>query len=78
MSDEHIPKGCMNGTIRWDYPMGHGRVHFNNQHHTSMSVCIKDDLGGDIFTITDITNGSPGTPIGKYTKGIKALYFNYI
>lgn len=70
MSDELVPNGCVNGTIRWDYPMGHGRVHFMNQNHKAMSVCIKGRFGMTIFTISDVTKGSPGTPMEKYTDGI--------
>ena len=65
MSDEFVPILCVHGTITWNYPMGHGRVHYMNPYHKPLSVCIRGRYAW--FNITDVTNGSPGIPIGNYT-----------
>ena len=55
--DETVPKNCHNGTFWWNYPQGTINLHFSNSNGLSMSVCLRDYLGGDIFTIHDVTNG---------------------
>lgn len=44
-------------------------VHFSNVHHEATSVCFRDSLGGDIFTITDKTDGSNGLILNGFTAG---------
>merc|ERR1712137_207637 len=53
----YVPSDCTNGTFRWDYPKGHTMVHFNNSMRTEAKICFGEDLGGDIFTIVDLTEG---------------------
>ncbi|KAL4229470.1 hypothetical protein ACF0H5_012508 [Mactra antiquata] len=55
-TDVNVPATCRNGTFRWDYPRGHSMVMFHNLHRTPTKICIRDALGGQVFTITDMTN----------------------
>ena len=55
--DETVPQNCHNGTFRWDYPQGTINLKFPMANGLSMSVCLRDFLGGDIFIIHDITDG---------------------
>ena len=54
--DETVPPNCHNGTFRWDYPQGTINLKFPKTNGLSVSVCLRDFLGGDIFTIHDITD----------------------
>ena len=55
--DVTVPKGCRNGTFWWNYPQGTIILNFPNTNSLSMSICLRDALGGDIFDVHDITNG---------------------
>ena len=52
-----VPEGCRNGTFWWNYPQGSVILHFPNTNSLSMSICLRDAIGGDIFSVHDITNG---------------------
>lgn len=53
----NVATSCHNGTFDWNYPQGTINLIFHNQNRLSMSVCLRDYLGGDVFTIHDITGG---------------------
>ncbi|XP_045194471.2 uncharacterized protein LOC123550099 [Mercenaria mercenaria] len=51
-----VPQECNNGTFRWDYPQKTVHLKFLNHYRRQMSVCIRDGMLGDIFTVRDITH----------------------
>ena len=71
----------MNGTFLWDYPRKTVHLHFPNTKRDRMSVCIRDDILGNIFTVRDITHvlGFPMV-IGRklQVSVIAAILFNVL
>ncbi|XP_022337191.2 uncharacterized protein LOC111133272 [Crassostrea virginica] len=61
-----VPKSCQNGTIDWNYPKEFIIVHFRRETHLKYSVCLGDSIGGNMFTLFDIT-GNTRQPIPKDT-----------
>lgn len=59
-----VPKSCQNGTIDWNYPKEFIIVHFRRETHLKYSVCLGDSIGGNMFTLFDIT-GNTRQPIPK-------------
>ncbi|XP_060599871.1 uncharacterized protein LOC132753419 [Ruditapes philippinarum] len=60
--DFDVPQECSNGTFRWAYPQKTVHLRFLNQYKRQISVCIRNDMLGEIFTIRDITH-SIGMPM---------------
>lgn len=51
-----VPPDCINGTFRWDYPRKTVELHFTNLYHNQMSVCVRNGMLGNIFTVRDVTH----------------------
>lgn len=50
-----MPGSCTNGTIDWNYPKEYVIIHFKGEGHAQYSVCLGGNLGGDMFTLYDVT-----------------------
>lgn len=50
-----MPGSCTNGTIDWNYPKEYVIIHFKGEGHVQYSVCLGGNLGGDMFTLYDVT-----------------------
>ena len=59
-----VPKSCENGTIDWNYPKEFIIIHFRRETHLKYSVSLGDSIGGNMFTLFDIT-GNIRQPILK-------------
>ncbi|XP_052713844.1 uncharacterized protein LOC128187441 [Crassostrea angulata] len=53
--DYVVPGSCTNGTIDWNYPKEYVIIHFKGEGHVQYSVCLGGNLGGDMFTLYDVT-----------------------
>ncbi|KAH3706715.1 uncharacterized protein LOC127859002 [Dreissena polymorpha] len=51
-----VPKSCVNGTFRWDYPRGTAVLYFADYTKTT-TVCFRELVGGWDYTLTDLTPG---------------------
>lgn len=65
-----VMPNCKNGTLYWDYPQGHSILHFPNPAEETLSVCVRNFVGGEMLTVTDITNGHDNnSTVGDFTYG---------
>ncbi|XP_062615648.1 uncharacterized protein LOC134277332, partial [Saccostrea cucullata] len=61
------PDGCKNGTIDWNYPKEYIIVKFKRESHDKFSVCIGENIGGDMFALYDVTGqGRHAIPAGTW------------
>ncbi|KAH3787705.1 uncharacterized protein LOC127841913 [Dreissena polymorpha] len=63
-----VPRSCTNGTFRWDYPRGHVALLFENFGRAT-AACFRDSLGGEAFSITDVTSGHHMTQLPRLVRG---------
>ena len=52
-----VPDGCLEGVFSWSYPERSVHLEFPNPGNRNMTVCVMNNLLGEIFTIRDITHG---------------------
>nr|XP_022337188.1 uncharacterized protein LOC111133270 [Crassostrea virginica] len=69
--DEHTaPPDCLDGSIRWNYPMEFAIVHFTPDVPENFSVCFGEPTSGSFFKfhVYDITSGRPQEEV-PFNKG---------
>jgi hypothetical protein len=52
------PSGCTNGSIDWNYPKEYIIVNFKMSSQDQYSVCLGENIGGDMFTLYDVSGHS--------------------
>ncbi|KAH3787707.1 uncharacterized protein LOC127841858 [Dreissena polymorpha] len=67
-----VPEQCTNGTFRWNYPGGQTNLYFTNFGRPA-AACFQELLGGDIFNITDITDGHGHTKLPRLHRNSEAV-----
>ncbi|KAH3771737.1 hypothetical protein DPMN_173063 [Dreissena polymorpha] len=54
--DRTVPPQCVQGEFRWAYPQNTVLLHFPNQEDVLRTVCVRNDILGDVFTVRDVTH----------------------